>query len=75
MDPKSLRSACATAFSSVEKDVPSGIAIFCLVEKFSIAKFFKCMEDYNRTILITKEEDLSASPLCLNLGSSCSGGE
>ena len=31
--PKSQTSACATAFSSVEKEVPSGVAIFCLVEK------------------------------------------
>jgi len=40
--PRSRTLACATAFSLVEKNVPSGVAIFCLVRKNALigVRFF-----------------------------------
>jgi len=40
INPRSLRSACATTFSSVEKVIPNGVAIFCGTEKLRCVKVF-----------------------------------
>jgi len=75
IDPMSLMLTCTTVFSSVEKTVPSGVAIFCLVKKLQSKIIVNCKENYNEYNLITKQERIFESPLCLKLDSSCGDGE
>jgi len=71
-------SFCATTCSSVEKVVPSGVAISYTIGKLKrLQSFLESIKVYNNSYSNYKREEILKlkSPLYLMLGSLCSGGK